>query len=137
MHTKIWEDNWLPSQNGLKLWSKKPPDCSLHLVNDLINMETNSWKTNIIDALFMPFEASQIKHIPLININNRDEITWHGTADVFYSVKSGYQAIIEWQDQKELKPNGNCSSTNNTIWKTFGIYPFPPNTVTYFGVLPT
>lgn len=89
-------------------------------------METNSWKTNIIDALFMPFEASQIKHIPLININNRDEITWHGTADGFYSVKSGYQAIIEWQDQKELKPNGNCSSTNNTIWKNLWNLPIPP-----------
>jgi len=33
----IWEDNWLPYQNGHKIWSPKPPNCDIMFVSDLIH----------------------------------------------------------------------------------------------------
>jgi len=63
----IWSDKWLPNQHGHKVWTPKPPDSTCNLVKDLINYETNSWKAETINNLFLPFEAEQILQIPTLN----------------------------------------------------------------------
>jgi len=33
----IWKDNWIPYQNGHKIWSPKPSNCDIMFVSDLIH----------------------------------------------------------------------------------------------------
>jgi hypothetical protein len=97
----IWNDNWLPNQNGFKVWSKPQGNHNYVKVNDLINSDTKHWNLPVINTIFLPFEAHQISKIPLINTNSRDELTWAGTKEGIYSVKSGYQAVMEWNNVRE------------------------------------
>lgn len=60
----IWEDRWLPDQNGFKVFSKKPNNCDIQKVSDLIDYTTLSWNTPLIHKLFLPFETYQIHQIP-------------------------------------------------------------------------
>jgi len=39
----VWEDNWLPYQNGHKIWSPKPPNCDIMFVLDLIHHDIQLW----------------------------------------------------------------------------------------------
>ena len=55
---RIWEDSWLPHQNGHEIWSPKPADVDLSGVYELIDEENGGWKTQLIQTLFFPFEAN-------------------------------------------------------------------------------
>lgn len=89
----IWEDHWLPEQNGFKVLSKKPNNNVPIKVSNLINKTTNNWKEPIIHNLFLPFKAFQIKQIPITGTNAEDELVWASSQDGNYSVKTGYYAI--------------------------------------------
>ncbi|GAU36821.1 hypothetical protein TSUD_320580 [Trifolium subterraneum] len=83
----IWEDNWLPLQNGYKVWS--PPWGSLN--------------------------GSKVKELI-----DPDELTWFGTKDGTYSVKSGYQAIMDWTTLNTDNSGSNTLATDptwNNLWK--------------------
>jgi hypothetical protein len=72
----IWKDNWLPSQNGFKVWSKQKEGCQHTFVKDLIEPNSNQWNHNTIDNIFLPFEANQIYKIPLADTTTKNDITW-------------------------------------------------------------
>jgi hypothetical protein len=61
-------------------------------VQDLIDPSTQQWNEQIINQTFMPIEANQILQIPLTNVLDEDTISWQGTRDGIYTVKSGYNA---------------------------------------------
>jgi ribonuclease HI len=124
-NVNIWEDNWLPQQNGFKTWTKPPDDTSIAKVKDLINLNTGSWKTNTIDQLFLPFEARQIQSIPLVDLQASDELTWAYTKDGSYSVKSGYQAISDWKNQEQTYAGSNYNDMDS-VWKHLWKLKIPP-----------
>ena len=45
-------------------------------VGELINKEEASWKADVIDALFMPHEAEDIKAIPISSHLAKDKMIW-------------------------------------------------------------
>jgi hypothetical protein len=53
---------------------------------------------SLINQLFLPFEAQQICQLPLVDTNSQDDLTWFGTKDGTYTVKSGYQVIMDWKN---------------------------------------
>jgi hypothetical protein len=116
----IWKDNWLPSQNGFKVWSKQKEGCQHTFVKDLIEPNSNQWNHNTIDNIFLPFEANQIYKIPLADTTTKDDITWASSKDGSYSVKSGYHTVMQW---KEIDKTHAGSITNHkdptwtSIWK--------------------
>ncbi|MCI63857.1 hypothetical protein A2U01_0085114, partial [Trifolium medium] len=67
----------------------------------------NTWDEDTINQHFYPIEASMICQIPLAHTMEEDTISWQGTHDGNYTVKSGYNAIMEWQC---AKPNQAQSS---------------------------
>lgn len=71
----IWQDNWLPHQNGYKVWTPKPDNLDISLVPELIS-QYGCWNSGLINSIFFPFEATQILQIPLpINAQN-DHLSW-------------------------------------------------------------
>lgn len=62
---RIYHDKWLPSEEHgmvVSLPNLLPTNATVDI---LVDEETRWWNVNIIDQLFLPFEALRIKYIPL------------------------------------------------------------------------
>ncbi|MCH84159.1 ribonuclease H protein, partial [Trifolium medium] len=92
----IWEDRWINPQGNSNTWTPKPVNTILEKVKDLIDPTTYTWNEPLISLTFLPIEANQILQIPLTNTMAEDIISWQGTKDGNYTVKSGYNAQMEW-----------------------------------------
>ena len=62
---RIWGDKWLPSFSTYKVASPRLFLNQDTRVSELIDQATASWKTSVIDAFFIPYEAKVIKGIPI------------------------------------------------------------------------
>ena len=72
----IWEDKWLPLSSTYKVVA---PNTFLHSntrVSKLIDSTNASWKSAVIDVLFLPHEAETIKSIPLSSRLPEDRLIW-------------------------------------------------------------
>ncbi|MCI43681.1 hypothetical protein A2U01_0064919, partial [Trifolium medium] len=75
----------------------------------------NGWKDHLIHQLFVPQEAQKILRIPLIDRAQDDTLTWDGTLDGNYTVKTGYTAIKDWEEHSSSNI-ASSSGTPNDIW---------------------
>jgi ribonuclease HI len=110
------------------MWSKEPADTPFKKVSDLIEDQNKSWKEPIVNQLFYPQEARQICNLPLPNLDQDDFIGRQGTKDGIYSVKSGYQAVIEWQESQNSKPTRSHIGEINR-WKKLWKLNVPPKQI--------
>lgn len=62
---QVWGDKWLPTPFIYRVTSLRMFMCKETKVCELINRETASWKKDVIDVLFLPHEAEEIKRFPL------------------------------------------------------------------------
>jgi ribonuclease HI len=124
----IWKDNWLPRQQGHKVWTTKGA-ANQQRVKDLIIPEIKCWNRQLISDLFLHFEAEQITQIPITNLTRPDEFSWPMTKDGSYTVRSGYQAILDWKDMASSDANGSAHS-QNPIWKKLWSLKIPPKYTT-------
>jgi hypothetical protein len=122
---RIWEDRWVNPQPGSIMWSKKPENSPLQRVSDLINETSGNWNNQLISNTFNPMEAALINSIPLTNTHQEDLISWIGTEDGLYSVKSGYQAIMDWNTNTSSKTSCSHNGTD-TRWKKLWSLDVPP-----------
>jgi hypothetical protein len=115
-----WKDNWIPTQNGFKIWSKQKEDYQQTLVKDLVDPITNDWNHHTIDHLFLPIEANEIYKTPLVDTTNKDEVVWANSKDGIYSVKSGYHTILDWKEIDKSQAGSNFNQKDPTwfsLWK--------------------
>jgi hypothetical protein len=117
----IWEDRRIHQQVGTKIWTPKPKNTSLLLVKDLINPHNNDWNENIIKQNFFPIEAELICQIPIVNFEREYIISWQGTKEENYTVRSGYNAIMEWHHADSEQAQHTSTKDDpinwNKIWK--------------------
>ena len=64
-------------------------------VDCLINEETRTWNVAMIDGIFAPQEAEEIKNIPLAREDTEDSLYWPWEHDGRYSCKTGYRFLKE------------------------------------------
>ena len=108
---KIYEANWLPGETQGYVVSPPIPTLSLATVSALIDPLTYSWNSHTIDSTFLPFEAEQIKSIPLGIIKQPDLLYWPWSRDGSYSVSTGYQWLCA-EEQKDLASPSNLDKTH-------------------------
>lgn len=115
MGVRIWEDNWLPNQQGFKMWSPKPVGCDISHVFELIDFSSGLWKRDILQQLFLPFEALWIEQIPLASMKNDDQLVWADSPTSFFTVKSAYHCIRRtWKEQEDTSPS---AANSDPVWK--------------------
>ncbi|KAK2373667.1 hypothetical protein QL285_074691 [Trifolium repens] len=86
----------------------------------------NGWKDHMVKQLFILVEAQKILQIPIIDKNQPDNLIWDGkTSDGNYTVKIGYQAIMDWRDHFDNN-NVSSSSNYNNIWGKIWKLRVPP-----------
>ena len=111
----IWQDSWIPTQNGYKLLS---PPIGLEVdarVFELINHENRCWQENLVHEIFYPFEPNQILAIPLSTIELQDKFCWQGTRDRVYKARSAYHLIRE-SVREGPEHSGNMQRPTDRIW---------------------
>ena len=64
-HVRVWGDKWLPTPSTYKVNSPRMFMHGQTMASELIDKENASWKTEVVDAMFLPHEAEVIKNIPL------------------------------------------------------------------------
>jgi hypothetical protein len=107
-------------------WTPKPTNTNLKTVKDIINPSTNSWDNQIISQTFIPIEAKQIIQTPIPTTMEEDIISWQGTSDGIYTVKSGYNAQIEWDYNNSNSGQTSTNSKEAMAWKNLWKAKVPP-----------
>ncbi|XP_075644363.1 uncharacterized protein LOC142615512 [Castanea sativa] len=123
----VWEDKWLPLSSMYKVVS---PNTFLHAntcVSELIDLENASWKSTVIDALFLPREAETIKSIPLSSRLPGDRLIWAMSSNVQFSVHSTYSLAVNLS-QAANKGNSSNTSLVRRFWKPDWSLPVPHKT---------
>ena len=73
------------------------------------------WDGQLIDLKIAPFMAQKVKAILLCRSRMRDCIVWLRTRDGNYSVKTGYQLLVESENRKDAL--GSNSDNLRSFWK--------------------
>ena len=92
---RIFQDHWLPHENHDRVLSPIGVHFPEIRVSSLIDEELRFWKTEVIDQMFLPFEANIVKAIPLSLTRSSDVIFWSRTRNGVYSIKTGYKLLME------------------------------------------
>jgi hypothetical protein len=94
----LWAGNWIHQRCHTSTWSATiPASTTYQKVQGIIDNNGNGWKVQVINQLFTPQEAQKILQIPIIDKSQEDTLTWDGTPDANCTIKTSYQAIIDWE----------------------------------------
>lgn len=112
---RIFKDHWLPHQNHGRVLSPIGVHCPETRVSSLIDEDLWCWKVDVIDQMFLPFEANMVKAIPLGLNRTSDTIFWPKTRNGMYSVQTGYKLLMESDEIDGEGPSD--SGVRKTVWK--------------------
>ena len=121
----IWEDKWLPRPTTYRICSPPQIFDDFPMVSSLIDEDTRRWKADSVKALFLPFEAETILHIPLSYSLPDDKIVWVGNKRGVFSVKSAYHLAIPIVDKVERSESSN-GDYRTLLWKNMWQLKIPP-----------
>ena len=108
---KIYGANWLLGETQGRVVSPPVPALSLATVSVLIDPLTYSWNSHAIDSNFLPFEAEQIKSIPLGIFKQPNLLYWPWSRDGSYLVSTRYQRLCA-EEQKDSASPSNLDKTH-------------------------
>jgi ribonuclease HI len=125
----IWEDRWLHPMGQNPTWTPKPSNTNLEKVSDIINPSSNNWDSQTISQIFIPMEADRINQIPIPSPMEDDIISWQGTSNGLYTVKSGYNAQIEWEYDRSKTGQPSTNNMEKAAWKNLWKTKVPPKQI--------
>lgn len=118
---KIWKDKWLQRSTSYYIQS---PISQLHeeaRVADLVDHTNHSWKSDLINQLFIPDDVKVISTIPLSIIDRDDKLVWFIAKNGLFSIKSAYHFYHSMfiSSRGETSTNRIPKQAWTTIWKLF------------------
>ena len=116
MNIKVWEDNWVPSSSTHKIISLRGSFPLNSRVSDLIDAKQKCWNLNLLNRVFLHFEAEQIASIPLSIRLPDDKQVWATTSNGLFSVRSAYKLALELEKDEEAGSSSDGSHLHQ-FWK--------------------
>ena len=112
----IFKDCWLPRSIVTPIPSVLDSEAR---VAELIDSEVGGWNDQMLDSCFIPFEAQQIRSIPLCVSSQANFLYWAFEKEGVYTVKSGYKAICEEENLAEASVSNSAATRDlwSGIWK--------------------
>ncbi|CAL1393471.1 unnamed protein product [Linum trigynum] len=86
----IWWDKWIPEGPDYKVKTQMDGLNWDARVESLIDEETRTWKSSLLQRHFQPKDCKRIIHIPLSRHPFEDTRVWGPEKQRGYSVKSAY-----------------------------------------------
>jgi hypothetical protein len=77
----------------------------------MIDKPNSSWNTLALGHMCIHMETNQIKNIALLNLNQDNILCWQRTTNGHYTVKSGYQTIMELSNSNIINPTTSDNSS--------------------------
>ena len=111
----ILNTRWLFEPHHRKILSPISDPFRQSKVSDLIIPSTHRWNTDLIDRMFLPYDAKAIKSIPLSERRPNDELIWLGEKLGCYTIRSGYHFLME-EEQAQL-PTASNEGPMHQVWK--------------------
>jgi hypothetical protein len=97
----IWRDKWLPRPSTYRVISPPRILSESATMDQLINSETMTWDKDLISRIFCSQDVEVILSIPLSCRRPRDSLTWCGTRNGSFTVKSAYYMLISRNQSQE------------------------------------
>ncbi|KAE8769189.1 Casein kinase I-2-like protein [Hordeum vulgare] len=94
----VWNDRWIPSTRTM-IPTVKPPGATVVNVSELLNMESGTWRVELVRANFAATDAAAILNIPLRRGGGADFLAWAHEKSGNYTVKSAYRALMTHKEQ--------------------------------------
>ena len=121
--------NWLLDEGHKKIispLSDLPNDAK---VSDLIQGNPPTWNSDMIQTIFLPYDADAITKIPLSDRAPPDRLIWHATRDGNYTVRSGYHTLL--QNNRNLNPTCSRQGEPDPLWKSIWAARIPAKVKTF------
>uniref|UniRef100_A0A2N9H0N4 RNase H type-1 domain-containing protein n=1 Tax=Fagus sylvatica TaxID=28930 RepID=A0A2N9H0N4_FAGSY len=83
---KIWNSRWLPEPHHWKILSPLPDSLQTSIVSKLILPSPQRWNIELIDRMFLPYDATAIQCIPLSERRPNDNLIWPGSKTGRYTI---------------------------------------------------
>ncbi|KAG6639514.1 hypothetical protein CIPAW_10G106100 [Carya illinoinensis] len=112
---QIWQERWLGHPVPKKVTSPVALLDNKAMVSELIDQSSAQWKETLVREVFEEREADLILQTPLSSMNARDRVSWQGTKDGRFSVRSAYH--MEKAREQEEKGQASCSNSLRQVWK--------------------
>jgi ribonuclease HI len=111
---KVMSDPWLRDDDGA--WIQSPQTQGAHNinVNDLMLPNEKKWDKEKIEGLFSSDVVNRILDVPLFDMVEEDKLIWNDSMHGEYSVKSGYNMLLDIIG-KGVNPTSHEQWSN--IWK--------------------
>ena len=111
----IYGDRWLLGGDLACILSLRNGVASNWEVAKLLVARGEGWNDQLVETLFLPFEAQRIKSIPVPIIDQEDSVTWSRCRLGAYSVKTGYQLLCE--AEMKAAPSSSNADEVKRFWK--------------------
>jgi hypothetical protein len=126
----IWSTPWCPSWISIydELIIQPPGFVYPTLVKDLWLTDQRIWNEDLIDLLFTPAMAQNIKQTQIINTDEQDILCWKLTPNGKCNAKSAYRACVqvlyeERQEERPIPPSPDTVQLLNQVWNCNEIIP--------------
>lgn len=96
----IWNTNWLPRKENMRPIVARVNDPP-QLVSDLIDQGNARWDTELIEQVFLLYDAAAILSIPLCTRIMEDFWSWGFEKNGIFSVRSAYKMLVETKKRRE------------------------------------
>lgn len=117
--TNVWSEPWLPTNPAHPPLSRGLERDDHLRVHHLINVETNTWNTDMLSTMVKVEDIPHITSIRLSRTGRRDCVSWDFTKSGLYTVKSGYSVAHDLRTAV-LQPSISEPSTielKKAAWK--------------------
>lgn len=104
-----WTDKWIPSTNTMSPMFR-PAATTINHVSDLIDMDTWTWRGDLVRENFIVRDAEAILNIPLRRGGGEDFLAWAFEKSGIYTVKSSYRALMI-QKERAAQEEGQATDT--------------------------
>lgn len=102
-------------------------------VSELIGTHNARWNSEVIEDVFLPYDASAIMQIPLCTCNIDDFWSWNFEKSGRLTLRLAYKMIVQTKKRREDWLEGRAGSSNtaasekswDTLWRlaqTFSTY---------------
>ena len=112
---KVWQDRWLPQGSTYSVISPRMFLSVDTMVADLIDSSTARWKNEVIDSLFIDYEADLIKSISLSAALPPDKLVWAETNNGKFTVGSAYKLAVTL-----FKSRNHGTTFDGSLLRKFG-----------------